>query len=208
MEFLLSYNNNAERLQLPVNPSEFTISKSNINQTVNVNDVGEINIIGKPGLATISLAAFFPAQEYSFCQYKGFPEPYDCVKLIDSWRLSGKPIRLIITDTDINMAMAIETFEYSEKAGSRDIDFTLSLKEYRFLNISNPQTTAVSNNTVTAARPVTKEPPKEYTVKSGDTLYMIAKRLTGNGANYKNIATKNSIKNPNIIYPGQKLVIA
>lgn len=204
MEFWLSYNNNAERLQLPVNPGEFTVSKANQNQTININNVGEINLIGKPGLTTISLASFFPAHNYTFCQYQGFPSPYDCVKLIDSWKLSGKPIRLIVTDTNtdiINMAMAIETFEYGQKAGSEDIYYTLSLKEYRFLNF------APLTGTSPTTRSVDKEVAKEYTVKPGDSLWMIAKKLTGNGANYAAIANANGIRNPNLIYPGQKLVI-
>lgn len=203
MEFRLKANDDTE-LRLPVNPAEFTISKANQNQTVNINEIGEINIIGKPGLASISLASFFPAQEYSFCEYHGFPDPYKCINMIDAWKQKGQVIRLIITDTDINMLMAIESFEYGQKGGSGDVNYSLSLKEYRELKITNsPGSTAAAVTT----RPATKEPPKEYTVKSGDCLWMIAKRLTGDGANYTAIAKKNGIKNPNLIYPGQKLVI-
>lgn len=202
MEFWLKFNE-AEKLQLPVNPSEFTISKGNQNQTVSINDVGEVNLIGKSGLASISLASFFPAQEYSFCQYSGFPDPYACVQLVESWRISGEPIRLIISDTNtdlVNLAMAIETFEYGEKGGTRDVYYTLELKEYRSLNVENaPQGSE--------PRAVSRSAPREYVVQSGDTLWEIAKRLTGDGANFQSIAAKNSIVDPNMIYPGQRLVI-
>ncbi len=43
-----------------------------------------------------------------------------------------------------------------------------------------------------------------YTVKKGDTLINIAKKYN---TNYKKIANDNNIKNPNLIYPGQKLII-
>ena len=43
-----------------------------------------------------------------------------------------------------------------------------------------------------------------YTVKSGDTLSGIASKY---GTTYQKIAKDNNISNPNIIYPGQKLVI-
>lgn len=49
-----------------------------------------------------------------------------------------------------------------------------------------------------------------YTVKSGDSLWAIAKRYYGSGAMYTKIyeANKGIIgKNPNLIYPGQKLTI-
>lgn len=45
---------------------------------------------------------------------------------------------------------------------------------------------------------------KTYIVKKGDTLSSIAKNY---GTTYQKIASDNNIKNPNLIYPGQKLVI-
>ena len=43
-----------------------------------------------------------------------------------------------------------------------------------------------------------------YTVKSGDTLSGIAKKFN---TTYQKIAMDNGINNPNLIYPGQKLII-
>jgi len=43
---------------------------------------------------------------------------------------------------------------------------------------------------------------RTYTVKSGDNLSTIAHRL---GATVNSLVAKNGIKNPNLIYPGQKL---
>lgn len=205
MEYWLSFNNGAERLRLPVPPASFEISQGNLNTVININDVGEVNLIGKGKLATITISSFFPAQEYSFCQYTGFPGPYECVEMIERWRKSGKPIRLIITETNINLACAIENFNCGEKDGTGDVYFTLELKEYRFLNIQTASNNKgyIQNN----KRPATKEIPNTYVVKSGDTLWTIAKRLTGNGANYKTIAAKNNLKDPNKINVGQKLVI-
>ena len=45
---------------------------------------------------------------------------------------------------------------------------------------------------------------KTYIVKSGDTLSSIAAKF---GTTYQKIARDNNISNPNIIYPGQKLII-
>ena len=43
-----------------------------------------------------------------------------------------------------------------------------------------------------------------YVVKSGDTLSGIAKKV-GWGSNWAGLANKNGIKNPNVIYAGQKI---
>lgn len=50
----------------------------------------------------------------------------------------------------------------------------------------------------------TKPTYKTYTVKKGDTLSAIAARY---GTTYQKIAADNGIKNPNLIYPGQVLII-
>lgn len=69
--------------------------------------------------------------------------------------------------------------------------------------------TLVNKSIVT---PVTPEPThtdnkKYYTVQKGDTLWAIAKKYYGNGSQYPKIVQANNIKNPDLIYPGQKLLI-
>lgn len=210
MDIYLKFNNNEDILRLPVLPSSFGIQGTNANSTVNINSLGEINLIGKVGLSVIKIESFFPAQEYPFAQYVNAPKPYECVKLIDKWRASGKPIRLIITDTPINLPCAIESFDYTQKDGTGDVHFSLGLKQYRFLKSPLSDSAKTSGGAVVKVPSTIRESkpiPKTYSVKKGDTLYAIAKKVTGAGENYKVIASTNGIKNPDKIYPGQKLVI-
>lgn len=67
-----------------------------------------------------------------------------------------------------------------------------------------------------AAEPAVAETPaaapaapaqQTYTVQSGDTLWAIAERYYGDGNQYMKIASANSIANPDLINPGQVLVI-
>lgn len=59
--------------------------------------------------------------------------------------------------------------------------------------------------------PVAPPPPEKqfYTVKKGDYLSKIAKEVYGNASKYNIIfeANKPMLKDPNLIYPGQVLVI-
>ncbi|WP_368292877.1 LysM peptidoglycan-binding domain-containing protein [Dehalobacter sp. TBBPA1] len=207
MEFWLKNYNNTETLQLPVPPSCFDITQGNLNTTVNIQGTGEINLIGKEKLATITLNSFFPKEEYYFCQYSGFPSPYDCVSRIESWRKSGKPVRLIITSTDINISVSIERFQYGEKGeGTGDVYFTLELKEYRQIGTQIEAMSTLTNQSQSQnSRATQRSVPSSYTVKSGDTLWAIAKRFYGDGAKYPTLAAKNNIKNPSLIYAGQVL---
>jgi nucleoid-associated protein YgaU len=209
MEFwLLSYDK-SKSLQLPVPPSSFEITQGQNNTSITITTAGERNLIGKGKLATISIETFFPAHDYNFCQYTGFPTPQECVILVETLRKSSKPMRIIITDTGINTLATVESFVYGEQDGSGDVYFTLELKEYRLISVSSTatalavtSTSAITSSTTRQTKTVTS-----YTVKSGDTLWAIAKKSYGSGSKYTAIATANSLANPNKIYVGQKLVI-
>ena len=130
------FNQDGIWLQLPVPPSSYSLKSGNNNSVINVESVGEVNILGDSKLSEISFESFFPAQEYDFCAYSNIPTPFECVAQIESWRKSKKPIRVILTDTDINDLFSIETFEYGEKDGTGDIYFTLALKQYKALKLN------------------------------------------------------------------------
>ena len=50
---------------------------------------------------------------------------------------------------------------------------------------------------------------REYTIKSGDTLSKIAKQHYGNANDWRKIyeANQSTIKDPDKIFPGQKIII-
>jgi nucleoid-associated protein YgaU len=60
-----------------------------------------------------------------------------------------------------------------------------------------------------APAPAAPAAPAEqrYTVQRGDTLSAIAKRFYGHAGEYRRIAAANGIANPDLIHPGQELVI-
>lgn len=60
-----------------------------------------------------------------------------------------------------------------------------------------------------APRPVPSDVERTYTVVAGDTLSKIATREYGDAAKWKRIyeANKDTIKNPDLIYPGQTFKI-
>jgi nucleoid-associated protein YgaU len=202
----------SDKLRLPCPPSNYSIKTANNNTTFVVEGLGEVNFIGKPKLTEIgSIESFFPKQNYDFAQYTGYPNPQDCANLIEKWRLNGKPIRYIITDTLVNILCSIENFECKEQDGTGDIYFTLELKEYKVINAQTQQVSQTANSLnfndvnriVTATRTVDKQVPNTYIVKSGENLYTIAQKLTGDSTNWSLIFAKNSsIKDPMNLTPG------
>ncbi|PEG42089.1 hypothetical protein CQY20_04070 [Mycolicibacterium agri] len=56
-------------------------------------------------------------------------------------------------------------------------------------------------------KPTSPGPPDTYTVAPGDKLWDIAKRFYGDGNKYSIIANANHIADPDLILPGQQLII-
>lgn len=207
MEFWMQ-KDNAGKFQLPVKPSNFTVTVTHRNTVVNVISVGDVNLIGKTGLREITLSSFFPARDYNFSNNSDRREPKDYVNTIDEWRLSGEPIRVIITGI-LNMEATIESFSYGEQDATGDIYYTCYLKEYKKIKTKKAVTTIATAKPTVRATPPAETVGRTYTVVRGDSLWKIAKQFYGNGAEYTKIANANAdkIKNPNLIYPGQVLTI-
>lgn len=212
----ITFNNRAEGFVLPINPKTFELSEQNLNQKVTLLNIGEINLIGNRGLVTCSLSSFFPSSQSPHFK-RAARAPMKYIGLLKKWKDSKKPVRFIVSDSDVNLAMAIEKLTYSIHEGDGDIYYSLELAEYRFLNVpAVKEASAVQTNGL-KERPNTRETPKTYTVKAGDSLWAIAQRIYGSGVKYTEIYsvnkemldTRNRMgKMPQYtIYPGQELTL-
>ncbi|MCM1184436.1 MAG: LysM peptidoglycan-binding domain-containing protein [Roseburia sp.] len=211
MEIWLKQGNVSFRFA--VLPPEYELTDESNNTQVVINSFGEINLLGKRMLKNVSFSSFFPAQQYNWCEYGTFPTPAESVALIDRMKDNGV-LRLIMTGTPINMDCTIESFSWGENDGTKDINFSLEFKEYRRVKIiiSKKKEMPASEIIPAATQRAAKEVKSTaYTVVKGDSLSRIAKVLTGSTANWKAVYEQNKDiigGNPNLIYPGQELVIS
>ena len=159
-----------------------------------------------------SFSSFFPAAKFPGIQVEELTPPIDIINMIKEWKEGKLPVHFIATACGIDMFCSIEEFTYTEKGGDPGTyHYSITLKEYREITIRQVK---VENEKATVQK---EEPrvdntakPKTYTVKKGDCLWNIAKKLCGSGSDYKKIynANKKTIGgNPNLIYPGQVLTI-
>lgn len=122
-----------ESVTFPVSPPSFKVSNAYNNSTINVNSLGDINMLGKRGLTTIKFSSFFPAQAYDNIVNTTPDSPYSYVEKINSFAQKGQPCKLAISNTNINLNVSINTFDYNEKDGTSDVYFSISLREYRYV---------------------------------------------------------------------------
>lgn len=220
-------------IRLPINPPGYEITRSANNNEITRYGKEPVVLMGKAGLKEVSFSSFFPKQNYSFAQYKSSyklsdgtavnlktPEGY--IALIESWQ--DAPITLIMTGTNVNGLYTIESFSPKEPDAAGDVAYSINFKQYIKPTYTKPKATNTGTNSpkpVKTNRPTAKPKTKKYTVKKGDTLSGIAKRQTGNSANWRKIYTQNkkvieaaakkhkrkSSEHGHWIYPGTKLVI-
>ena len=131
MDIYLSVNNREQVLRLPVLPPEFTVSKPQSNETFETVTQGQLKLIGKPALKSISWSSFFPVRDYPFLRDRS-DTAFGYLYTIDTWVKKKLPIRLIITDTPINMACCIDDFSYSIKKDG-DMNYSITLGEVPLL---------------------------------------------------------------------------
>lgn len=209
---------------LPVTPSKLRMKIKNQNKTINLINEGEVNLLKDAGLTEITLDAIIPHVRYPFAIYpNGFKDASFFLDKFERLKINKKPFQFICSRAspygkllfDTNLKVSLEDYQIDEDASDgQDLTVTISLKQYKdygtkIVNVQKTTSTIVTAS-VQKIRP--SQPsiqPKTYTVKSGDTLWGIAKTILGNGNRYNEIynLNKDKIQSPNLIFPGQVLVL-
>lgn len=209
----ITYNAEKEKLRIPVLPQTFNISIGSNNSSVDVAELGEIVVKQARQAIQFSFSSFFPLTSFPGVG-TSLTDPLICVEKLKRWQEGDKPVHLILTDVGIDKYCTIETFDYYEQGGDiGTIYYDLTLKEYREITVRQVTVNVAQKKATvqkTEQRVDNSVQPQTYTVKSGDCLWNIAKRIYGNGSKYTIIynANKSVIGgNPNLIYPGQVLTI-
>lgn len=215
------YNFFLDGVQFPVAPKELILKINNKNETLTLIDDGEVNLLKKAGLTEIEFEILLPNVKYPFAVYpNGYQPASYYLNKLEQLKVNQKPFTFIVNRMkpngtflfDTNMLVSLEDYEIQEDAENGfDVIVPIRLKQYRpwgtkILKMQSAPQTQVKSVKVEKQRDTsTKTIPKTYTVKSGDTLWAIAKKELGDGSKYTELAKLNNIKNPNLIYPGQVL---
>lgn len=217
----MAYSFFLDGVQFPIAPSSMETKINNNNSTITLINESEVNILKKAGLTDISFDLLLPNSKYPFAEYPdGFQPATYYLEKLESLKLSNKPFQFIISRMkpngdllfDTNMKVSLEDYPIQEDAENGfDIVVSLNLKQYReygtkVLELKKPKTAGGKKVAkTTKPRASSKTTPKSHKVVRGDTLWAICKKYYGkvSRAMTDELAVKNGIKNPNLIYPGQ-----
>lgn len=210
----LTYDAEREKIQLPVLPERFKTKNGSHNSSMDIVGLGEIVVLKSRPALQFTFSSFFPATRFPGIQVTHIIQPLAIIQRINRWKAEKKPIHFIATACGVDLYVVITDFTYEEVGGDPGTyQYSMTLKEYREIIVRQVKVnTQLQTATVQKERPRVDNSvqPKTYTIKSGDCLWNISKKYYGNGSDYKKIydANKNVIGgNPNLIHPGQVLII-
>jgi LysM repeat protein len=213
------YKNTTYRL--PTNPEQIETTSVQAIEKYEILKLGQIAVPTHMELKEYSFECEFPHDPLHYIETSGdFKEPDFYINLFQNLRDELVPVRFIASNgigEDINTLVLIEDMTVTEKSGEEgDKYINFSLLEYReFGKKSVVITTPAIAGTVATIKkeevptPISPKANDAHVVQSGDSLWAIAKKYYGDGNQYTKIvnANKDKIKNPSLIYSGQKLVI-
>lgn len=187
-------NSDGEKFILPITPKGYEVKTSQNNKTVDILDFGEAMLFGNAKLKRLSFSSFFPHPKHNYPFVIGdIKTPIECVDLFTKWKETKKPIRVIITDSPINLMMGIKEFNYREQEGTRDIYYQVSFIEYKELNTPSANNDKqVQDITGLKARTDIPNNPETWVDKADDILDS-AKKVYGDYSKWRNIAQSNNL---------------
>ena len=222
MRYTMALIIDGREFSIPALPQKLQIASPGKNEKATVLEMGEVLILREKGLRSLAWESHFPARSAPYVT-GDISEPIEAVRAIQTARASKKPIRFLITgtDLDINTLMGIDSFDYEERGGEvGDIYYSIKLtewKDYAPRRIVLPVTVSEPAKIAEPERPGTPPTERSHTVIKGDSLWAIAQKHYGKGNRYPEVynANKAAIDKRNkgtgnskyTIYPGQVFVI-
>ncbi len=199
---LIWFNNDTERLTFAVNPRDITLHRPQYTKEFITVDGEAVNTSKGRGLTGVTLRTFLPGELSRF--FTGTP-PASALAMLKRWQDTRRPVRLIISGTDINDSFLITSISQTITEGDDDIGIEVALKEYKFITLES----AVSPVTAGGLSTRADERPgaTTHTVKKNDTLWAIAVKYYGDGTKWAQIAAKNGVKDPKKLQIGKVLTL-
>lgn len=156
-------------VQIPVNPSKFTVSTEGNNATTEIITLGEIVLPKKQKLSSITWESFFPHEAwFPAVRTKGsFESAQFYLDFIEKIRDDCKPCHLTVTGIGYDDKVVVDSFEYYHQGGDHeDTYYSITFTQYRPYTISvlSKTTTTTSTKTTTASSSKKAVAPSQITV--------------------------------------------
>lgn len=218
----LENGNVGEVFQFPTLPAEINVNGQPAVQNYKIINIGSVKIPKGNEVDTVSWDSyFFNPSAVTGALHKNSVPPVSCVQVLDYGRRNRTKWRLMVTDYGINLDVFIAKFNWKPYGGYGNIKYSIELDKWVDLQVKLLAASEPAKDSADKPKARESKPKSDsYTIKKGDTLSAIARKMTGSSSNWKAIynANKSAIESEakkyghssdggHWIYPGMTLSI-
>lgn len=187
--YLSEVANKSSSFTFPSLPERIQVKSNTSYQNYDIIGKGNVKIPKGMENGTISWSAqFFGRAKRKESIVRHFSEPSACKTILAKWMENGTVLRLLVTETNINMDVTISEFSYEEYGAHGNAEYDISFSRYLPLQVYTTDELKIAafvKTIVTRAEPAPST-NRSYTVVQGDNLWKIARKFYGgSGSNWK-----------------------
>lgn len=193
MDIYITEIDSGRKVTIPALPMEgVTAGAEGRFVTYEIMNKGPVNIPDGRNLELVTWESFLPGEARRTEPWvRTWTDPLELDAIFREWREKQPKLKLVVTDSNINIDCYITNYQGTPSGGYGDISYSISF-ETRDEIVIKAVTAKTANKSTTSNRP-TKSTGKTYKVKSGDCLWNIAKMSIhyGKGSQWKKIYDAN-----------------
>ena len=205
-DFFLTDIDTGEELQLCMTPEKISVKTTANFRSWNVINIGEIKLPRGEKLTQISWNGILPGTEImwheNLINLAAWENPHEVIKVFNRWRERGAKLKLLITQTPINLEVFIKNFDYSAQKAFGHYKYDIDLIAAKDLQVktvaeadADRQTAQDNNQIALNERAAAKARNTGVRVQKLNDIYIAAQVLLGNASweNIQKILERNGI---------------
>lgn len=192
-----------ESVSLAWTPEKITVNTSGRFASYNIIEKGEVKIPRGMNLTSIKWSAKLPGESrknYSFVNSTYWQEPRNVIKLFEKWHENRNKLRLLITQTSVNMDVYLDDFNYDWSGGHGDADYSIAFISARDMQVKTVKEVdaektlqADDGENTLNTRPESNAVESVIT-KENSSLWSIAQNQYEDGAKWSDLYSLNADK--------------
>ena len=196
-----------DNISLAWTPEKISVSASGRFQNYDIIESGEVKIPRGLNLKQVKWNGKFPGEsrtDYAFIHSAYWQEPKEIIKMLEEWREQRAKLRLLVTQTSVNLDVYLDHFSYDWTGGHGDADYDIEFvaaKDMIVKTVQEVDAERLAEQKQAASAPVLKERPSLSpltgailtTVATGN-VWTAAQKALGDGAKWPEVLRLNTGK--------------
>ncbi len=192
-----------ESISLAWTPEKITVNTSGKFASYNIIELGEVKVPRGMNLSSVKWSAKLPGESrknYPFVNSSYWQEPRNIIRTLEKWHENRNKLRLLITQTSVNMDVYLDDFNYDWNGGHGDADYSITFISARNMQVRTvkevdaEKTSQVDEGENTLNARPDSNIAESVNTKDNSSLWSVAQSQYGDGAKWSDIYVLNADK--------------